>query len=186
MNRRRRILANRLLLSSLVITCFLALTSCTSDASSSRIGREIGKVLKANESEQSSVINLARVVPGKWTHALVVCRGASASQISSAIGRTWSGPDPVDGNFLAMLVFYNRNQVTSYFQAGLDSESVDHWYFIPCPISNSYRQVAPVILSRESSKLPFVEDRSLGSPRLYFWYVTADALASLGQRQPTK
>lgn len=165
------------------VAAVVTLASCVpsgAHSSDATVGSAIDEVLKAQTAAGIATVDLGHTVPGRWTKAMIACRGVTKEQLADVLGYAWDGPDVMSGSFLAMIVFFDSGKVDRFFSAGQDDGVVDHWYFTPCTRAKDPGLLAPIVLNRNSSRLTFTIDKSLADPHLYFWYVTPAELTRLG------
>jgi hypothetical protein len=165
---------------------FMQLVGCAAVFGSPIVGQRIltsiDAKLKPEESRGTAAVDLDQTVAGDWDRVVIVCRGATADSVTTALGFDWSAaPDPANPAFLGLLVFANGSRVDSYYLAGQDQDHnlVDHWYFSPCPTDADYQMSAPIVAERANSAARFTFERDASGDG--YWYIRADDLSLFGQ-----
>lgn len=125
--------------------------------------RALTEALKPLESEGVATIDLDEVVPGAWSKAILVCRGASENDLDDALGFPWrEGPDLGSAGFGAMFVFSTAGAVESYVNLGQDKFNGNDSYVSPCPVASDIGiKVSTVsVMERPASNMTFRYDPS--------------------------
>lgn len=120
-------------------------------------------------SDKSFEADLSDYFSGSWDRVVIVCKGATVSDVNEAIGSPWDEAIQVEsGAFLSSLVFVRGNSVESSISTGPDSG----WAYVPCPVKLDpaerafSRQVA--VVPRTEAVLRFTHHRDMDSD---FWYL---------------
>jgi hypothetical protein len=135
----------------------LALTACSSSNEEAKAA--IFDSLRPFESDGIATIELGKVVPGDWTQAVIVCRGAEQGAVDDALGFTWSGgPDISSPAFAAMFVFSDGASVESYVNLDQDKFAANDFYVDPCPLSSPVPPDYVPVYARGTDSMTFLFD----------------------------
>jgi len=141
--------------------------------------QDLVRVLKAAGREHNATLDadFSALFPGDWDRMVIICRGATTSEVDGLLGFHWDGAAQVRSDaFLSAMVFVHGATVETSVSTGPDSG----WVYVPCPLdlddSAGAGRAGRAVSVERMDAVRFTHHRDVDTD---FWYVDESEFSRL-------